>query len=426
MPDVDSPWRSRFDRFVRRVPPRLGLLLRWVRTPLGCLVLVGMASALCGLYLHERGFVAFFCVVAVTLLGIVWPWFSTRGLEGKISCEKPRCREGEGVGIVLTLKNRMPWAAWGVRIQVPHDPSHEGLVDPLRTEAVVPGWTTTTTSITFVPQCRGEYPSHPPRISSGFPFGLRESSRPLEVVSRVLVWPRTVPIDALPDVEAGHSAQGLSFRDRPGDWGDPLGVRRYRRGDPLKRVHWAQTARHGELIVCELQSSAVPRVLIVLDTDPAIHGGKGPDGSLEWSIRVAASFAEEWTRQGADVALVHQGGLVTAESHDPRRRVTTLLDALARLAPNGSRTLEALLHTAEATSLRGGLRLIITTDTGGSRLEERELDRPRDRWVVLESAGFGGPPCRIPLAVRPWIWIEGPSAVASRLRFIRKEVPVGC
>ena len=68
-----------------------------------------------------------------------------------------------------------------------------------------------------------------------------------------------------------RASDGLATRDRAGQWGDPLGVRPYRRGDPLRRVHWVLTARHGELIVRELQSNAVPRVQIVLDAHPAAH-----------------------------------------------------------------------------------------------------------------------------------------------------------
>ncbi len=106
----------------------------------------------------------------------------------------------------------------------------------------------------------------------------------------------------MPEAAAGEAHDGLSARDGAGNWGDPLGVRPYRRGDPLRRIHWGQTAKHRQLIVCEVQSHALPHVQILLDTDLAVHSG--PDGSLEWSIRIAASFADGWIRQGARVDLL--------------------------------------------------------------------------------------------------------------------------
>ena len=63
-------------------------------------------------------------------------------------------------------------------------------------------------------------------------------------------------------------------RDRPGTWGDVLGVRPYRRGDVLRRIHWPQSARHGQLVVCEVQASR-PSVQIVLDTHPESHWARG-------------------------------------------------------------------------------------------------------------------------------------------------------
>ena len=205
---------------------------------------------------------------------------------------------------------------------------------------------TTSASWDFVPDCRGEYPEDLAVIKSGFPFGLCLASRRLTVARKLLVWPRTWPVGPAPDAEAGHHADGLAPRDRPGTWGDVLGVRPYRRGDVLRRIHWPQTARHGQLVVCEVQASSVPRVQIVLDTHPESHLGSGPDGSREWAIRVAASLAEGWIQQGASVEMILDGEPVVSGGGSVRARSARVLDALARLKPAGTHHLVDLLRAS--------------------------------------------------------------------------------
>ncbi len=324
----------------------------------------------------------------------------------------------------------MPWGAWGVTVRGGfNDPAGEGRDDlPIAGLAFVPGWRTIAVAVEVVPGCRGVYPVRPPRVSCGFPFGLWEASRPLDVAAPLLVWPRTVPVGPVPDAEGDQQSDGLATRDRAGHWGDPLGVRPYRRGDPLRRVHWGLSARHGELIVREVQSNSVPRVQIVLDAHPAAHAGSGPGGSREWSIRVAASLAEGWIGQGAEVELVCDGASVPSRGGSARERAAAVLDALARLAPGGARDLATLLDDRECRRRDRGLRVVIATDIGLRGLAAEGGRRDGDRFLVLEAAAFGDAEGRCPTAplpVVPWIRIDGPGRVATCLRRAGKEVSLG-
>ena len=148
--------------------PGLAPHIRWLRTPLGSLGLAAAAAGLCGMFLHPQGFVVFFGIVVVTILGLIWPWLSVRGLDGSLSFDRSRCREGESVTARLIFRNRMPWGAWGISVQGGfHDLSGDSGSDiPLVGLAAVPGWRTIEETVVFVPGCRGEYPGRP-RISTG-------------------------------------------------------------------------------------------------------------------------------------------------------------------------------------------------------------------------------------------------------------------
>ena len=423
---------NRGEVLTREYFPGLAPYIRWLRTPLGALSLAAVAAGLCGMFLHPQGFVVFFGVLAVMTLGLAWPWLSVRGLEGSLGFDRLRCREGESVQARLNLRNRMFWSVCGIAIKGGfHAPSGErGDETALVGLASVPGRRTIVERVAFVPRCRGEYPIHQPRVVCGFPFGLWEASRPLEVTESLLVWPRTFPVPMMPETPGAHASDGLATRDRAGQWGDPLGVRPYRRGDPLRRVHWGLTARHGELIVRELQSNAVPRVQIVLDAHPAAHAGSGPDSSREWSVRIAASFAEGWIREGAEVELVLDRGLVPARGGSTRARSASLLDALARLAPGCDRTLEDLLNLPECRRSDRGLRVIVTTDLGLRDLSRECRRRDGDHLIVLHAAAFGsdevpGPTELLPLPIVPWIEIDGPDRVPTCFRRAGKEAGLG-
>jgi len=97
-------------------------------------------------------------------------------------------------------------------------------------------------------------------------------------------------------------AGGVS-QEHTGDDGERCGVRAWRQGDTLRGVHWALTARHNRLIVCERQGAAQSRTAVRVDTSPAAHVGVGPSSTLEWSLRIAASVCELLLSQGVVVSL---------------------------------------------------------------------------------------------------------------------------
>ncbi len=403
---------------------RLDPYIKWVRNPLAVLALAMVAAVLCGLYLHPRALILAAGLAAVLAVGTAWPWLSMRGLSGTLAFSRERVREGEAVAARLVVRNRMPWAAWGLCVR---GEARDEASATRAGMAFAAGWRVTESRWELVPERRGEYPGAVPRIASAFPFGLWEASRPLAVPSRLLVWPRTFPVGPIPEAASGREGDGLAPRNKAGTAGDLLGVRPYRRGDSLRRVHWPQSARHGHLIVCERESQAMSKVQIVVDIHPDAHAGSGPDGSLEWAIRVAASFADEWIGRGAEVEVVYGGRSVTAAAGSVAARRVRVLDAMARLQPDGLLGLEDVLDGPACRRFDGGLRVVVATDRGLRDWPERAGRVRAERFVILDSAAFSeGSDCSGAgaLPVRPWIWIDDPGGVPGTVRRGWKEVGV--
>jgi uncharacterized protein (DUF58 family) len=177
--------------------------------------------------------------------------------------------------------------------------------------------------------------------------------------------------------------------------------------------------------VCELHANGVPSVQVVLDTHAPAHSGSGGDSSLEWAIRIAASFLESWIAQGADVEAVFDGQVISSRDRSIPARRERVLDALAQVEPGGILTLADLLELPACRDFAGGLRVVVTTDTGLSRLPRRRPSAARERFVVLRAASFtdevehGETEA---LAVRPWILVDDPRCVPQRIRQAWKEV----
>jgi uncharacterized membrane protein YraQ (UPF0718 family) len=117
------PWWAHVGRGLRGLatydvfPEFSARVRRLMYNPLGVMSLAALTALLCGLFLHPRGLVLFAGVAAVTALGVAWPWLSLRGLHGSVSFARARGAEGEPVEVRLTLRNGLPWSAWGLAVR---------------------------------------------------------------------------------------------------------------------------------------------------------------------------------------------------------------------------------------------------------------------------------------------------------------------
>jgi uncharacterized protein (DUF58 family) len=314
----------------------------------------------------------------------------------------------------VSVRNAWPWPVWGICLT-----GNFGS-DATIALARVAGWSETEFSWDFVPGCRGEYPRAAVRLSTSFPFGLQEASREVVVERPLIVWPDIVSLDTLMDAAETRPTDDNFSEQRVGDSGDMAGTRPFRNGDSLRRVHWAQTARMGAMVVCERESPVLAAVRVVFDSDPAVHEGAGASGTLEWSIRIAASICAAYHRHNARVECCfgHETILVAAGPEGWRR----FLDELARFQPCRHEEKDCQHEHATHVCRRihhhncGVFQMTVTTDRGTANRTEHRHVHGDQLWIVLGSQRHEGVEPAALVAL-PGRMIRLPWAIDPRVAF---------
>lgn len=194
-------------------------------------------------------------------------------------------------------------------------------------------------------------------IVSGDFAGFLRVRRRCPDVEVALVMPRFASLRERRDV---RELEASLAAPRAGTGTELFGVREYRSGDSLRRIHWRSSARHGELVVREYEPPGLQTLTIVLDPEP-------PTTEVADQIaRIAASEAWDCLREGGRVSLVAPG----LEPSDSPRDLWGLLEWLARY-PNGPS------GPSDNLFARGQEVVLVTS---------RQIDVPATRaWVVGEA-----------------------------------------
>ncbi len=199
----------------------------------------------------------------------------------------------------------------------------------------------------------------------------------------LLVLPRLLTPGQWPTVTGGEGSTMV----RAGS-GEPGGnLRGYRAGDPLRLVHWKQTARQGDLLVNVAESGSGARHTIMLDLGLDAYGGRAGafgasdlDGSpvlagraLELAVSVVATLVLEWLAGGDEVTMTVGAHTLRLRPGDADRAMLALAaaqpetDALGRVV--GDRVVEdALIVTGSVTDR---LRRSVDPEGGGLVLTTR-------------------------------------------------------
>ncbi len=320
----------------------------WMKHPLVGMTVVAMAAGLCGMFVVPQAWLLCAGLILVGGLGLAWPAITMRAVRAEVHFDKAWCEEQSTIEVRVVVRNRMPFPVWGVSL-------NEGGESPvtLASFSRVSGWREVEFHWQYTPRQRGVYPRTQMMFETGFPFGVWVSRKPVVVHGELIVLPRPVDLDCLPDLRTNFAFDEILSDHRTGDSGDVTGTRPYRQGDPLRRVHWAMTARVGQMICTERQATIQATRTCFLDISSKHHAGCGDDSTLECNLRIFAGICQEMLRNGMGVrAIIGSDCLVLTPGSAGLRN---LLTKLARLPEEG-------LVDESCPAVPGGADVAVVTD----------------------------------------------------------------
>lgn len=120
------------------------------------------------------------------------------------------------------------------------------------------------------------------------PFGLFRTFVKLPLPQTVLILPKRywLPPVALPGAMK-YQQGGVALASNVGQSDEFVALREYRRGDPIRHIHWRSWAKVGKPIVKEFEDEFFVRHALVLDT----FTERPHSDEFEEAVSVAASFA---------------------------------------------------------------------------------------------------------------------------------------
>ncbi len=325
---LKTVWRSLLAAGNHDFCPSLNRYVYWLKQPIGWFLLAAVASLLVAIMLGPQGWVLFVGIVSVTLLGVLWPALAMRGLSAELSFDRRRVTEQQVVRVKLQVTNRWPLPIWGLSLDRGFSSYCDRSGRPVIALGCVRPWSTAEFEWEYTPEARGVLPVAQPILSNGFPFGIWQAERVVQVPVKLLVWPRTFTLDGIPEISGNRFAVTGMLQPKSGHDGEFIGIRPYRQGDSLRHIHWAQTARQDELIVCERQTHC--RRSVRIELDPAMIAGESEaswEASREWLFRVSASLCKAFHAHRFQIAC--QLGDELIELPESALDIKPILDRMA-------------------------------------------------------------------------------------------------
>jgi uncharacterized protein (DUF58 family) len=239
-------------------------------------------------------------------------WRQARGEMARLAVSRevyPSAFEDDTVPVSIALDNRSRRTLWLVEVRDSFGPAvadRQALLEPGPLRGA------RRRRLVYRTACSrpwGVYTVGPLVLSTSDPFGLFHEERLVPAVEPFAVFPRVWPVAGIEKLGArpSLSPQELTVA-RPGQSLAYMGVRDFRPGDDVRRIHWPATARRGAPAVKEHEVDLVPYFTLFVDLDRAHRAGTGLKSTLEYLVRTSACLV--WTAAGRGdlVQVLGEGG----------------------------------------------------------------------------------------------------------------------
>jgi len=253
--------------------------------------------------------------------------------------------------------------------------------------SLIPAHGATEISAELTPLRRGMLRFKGVTLARPDPLGLFRGFVRTPLEQTVMILPKRYPLAplALPGVTK-YQQGGVALAGSVGESEEFVSLREYRRGDPLRHIHWKSWAKVGEPIVKEFQDEFFVRHGLILDT--FAHSEKRD--AFEEAVSIAASFASNIETQDSLLDLMFVGPeafcFTSGRGVGHSEQMLQILASVQLCRDQSFRRLHDLVleHTS---ALSGCVCIFLEWDQPRQKLVQHlnELDLPVLVFVVREA-----------------------------------------
>jgi len=238
---------------------------------------------------------------------------------------------------------------------------------------------------------RGVHVFRSESITFGDFLGFREISKNISHNREIVVYPERLETGSLTDTIGGFCGDMVSRRFLIRDPIITIGCREYTGREPMKDIHWPQSAHRGQLMVREFDYNRQLSACVILSVDSI---GYNDGNVLDRCCSTARTVCELMIEQGASVSFFTNSRLKRARGKPvwscniTAGHMGGLLEGLGRVSNYASLSLEKLLEYAVRESDYDSAFIIILPagDKRGEDAADR-LKRQTGRELMVCYAG---------------------------------------
>jgi uncharacterized protein (DUF58 family) len=327
---------------------------------------------------------------SLLLIGYVWARAMATHVTTRRVLRFTALQVGDHLEEILYLENRSAWPVVYAEF-IDHSTLPGYAIDGVRVGASL---ATRQWRLQTVCRQRGVFSLGNWDVHLGDPFGLFEARQRYRHPEQITVYPS---LAKLPPGITHHRTLGdrrVLRQALPAETVSAMTTRVYVPGDPLRRIHWRTSARHGDLFVKAFEPEATSAMWLVLDLDEAVHMGQGSESSLEKMIMAAATLAAKLLEQRVRVGLILETeGTRVVPPQSSRGDLWTLLHALALIEPGRTSLATTIARAASVVTVRDSVAVLTPSlDPSWVRLLPRMTAGAMgglEVWL-FDPASFGG------------------------------------
>lgn len=311
------------------------------------------------------GFFPWFLFYFSLVLGI-YEWLtmfvSLTGLNSQRQLGHRRLSAGQSLNIRMTLTNKRIWPIFWLRLEQTLPPRWRLQSSGL--DAVhIPLWRRKMEfpyTVRNIP--RGVYRLAGTTVETGDLLGLVRLKKTFLHSDKLVVYPRVVPVRGWNGESADDEGERQPTNRRSEESSNVIGVRDYMPGDRLSRIHWAVTARRGQLQSKEFELHVTSDFLFIPDNTVASYPvADRPEEKFDLAMSITASLIRNAYDNHRKFGMV-----VPVDPHlsYPTGSAPALLEkcmeGLAAMQPTSPRDICAFLDHVAGDADRGTVFVLIS------------------------------------------------------------------